>query len=264
LRVALSLEYDGRGFNGWQRQKDVPSVQAAVEAALARIAGHDVTVVCAGRTDTGVHALHQVVHFDTEAVRPLHAWVFGTNTHLPRGVAVVGARPMADDFHARFCAYARRYHYHLANHPVRPAIWDGRVTWECRPLDFDAMADAAGRLVGTHDFSSFRGQGCQAKTPVRDVVESRLSRRGRLVTLEIEANGFLMHMVRNVIGVLVDIGLGRAAPEWIDELLAVRNRAAGGVTAPAAGLYLARIRYPARFDVPGPGPGGELDALLMG
>ena len=263
MRLALSVEYDGRGFNGWQRQKDVPSVQAALESALTAIAGHEVTVVCAGRTDTGVHALHQVVHFDTTANRPTHAWVYGTNTHLPRGVAVTGAVVVAEHFHARFSAVSRRYHYHLLNHPVRPALWGGRVSWECRPLAFERMAAAAADLLGTHDFTAFRGQGCQARTPVREVTLARLSRRGALITLEIEADGFLMHMVRNVVGVLVDIGLGKREPGWVDELLAPRPRSEAGATASAAGLYLARIAYPPRFRVPDAGSGAELDALLL-
>lgn len=263
MRLALNVEYDGRGFCGWQSQKDVPSVQAAVEEALSKIAGHNVRVVCGGRTDTGVHALMQVVHFDTDAARPWRAWVYGTNAQLPAGVAITDAREVPDTFHARFSATARRYHYHILNHPIRSALWRGRMLWECRALDVGRMQAAAQRLIGEHDFSSFRGQGCQARHAIRHVSHCQLLQSGPLLTLEIEANGFLMHMVRNIIGVLRDIGLGRAAPEWVDELLAVRDRSQGGVTAPPDGLYLACIRYPDEFGINAlAGPATELDSLL--
>lgn len=263
MRLALTVEYDGRGFCGWQHQKDVPSVQEAVESALTKIAGHPVRVICGGRTDTGVHALMQVVHFDTDAARPWRAWVYGTNAQLPPGVAITNAREVSTAFHARFSATARRYHYHILNHPIRSALWRGRVLWECRTLDIEAMQDAAARFTGEHDFTSFRGQGCQARHAVRHVSHSRLHQAGSLLTLEIEANGFLMHMVRNIIGVLIDIGLGRAKPDWVDTLLMVRDRRQAGVTAPPDGLYLALIRYPEEFEIqPSVGPGSELDNLL--
>lgn len=262
MRLALTVEYDGRGFCGWQRQKDVPSVQQALEEALSSLANHEIRVICGGRTDTGVHALMQVVHFDTHAVRPWRGWVYGTNTRLPAGVAVTGVQTVPEDFHARFSATSRRYHYHILSHPVRSALWRGRALWECRELDLAAMQDAASRLTGEHDFSSFRGQGCQARHPVRTVTHAKLRRRGHLLTLEIEANAFLMHMVRNIVGVLLDIGLRRAEPGWVDELLRVCDRTQGGVTAPADGLYLAAIRYPERFGVQPCGPAYALDALL--
>ncbi|MEQ8232999.1 MAG: tRNA pseudouridine(38-40) synthase TruA [Gammaproteobacteria bacterium] len=252
MRVALGVEYDGSAFCGWQRQHGVRTVQAELEAALARVADRPVSVVCAGRTDTGVHALYQVVHFDVDVERRPRSWVLGTNTHLPSDVSVVWARAVPDAFHARFSAERRAYHYLISNRQARPGLWRGRVTWECRPLDVARMAEAARALVGEHDFSSFRAKGCQAQHPVRTVYRCEVAARDGLIVLSVEANAFLQHMVRNFAGVLLQIGMGQHPPEWAGEVLAHRQRERGGVTAPPDGLYFAAVRYPAMFALPSP------------
>jgi len=253
VRIALGIEYDGAGFNGWQTQPDGRSVQDALERALAEIAGQPMATICAGRTDAGVHALDQVVHFDTEAQRPLNAWVRGVNRFLPPAVAVRWARTVPDDFHARFGAIARSYDYWILNDPVRAPLSHARSTWIFRPLDVSAMRQAAQLLVGTHDFTSFRSAECQAASPVRELRELTVQRRGRWIRLRATANAFLHHMVRNVAGSLVDVGLGRHPPQWVASVLAARDRAAAAPTLAAAGLYLARVEYDPRFDLPAPG-----------
>ncbi len=253
MRIAIGIEYDGSGFAGWQRQSHARSVQACVEAALARIAGHPVATRCAGRTDAGVHACGQVVHFDTGAARPERAWVLGTNAHLPGDVAVRWARAVEEGFDARFSATARVYRYLILEGPARPALLRHRAAWHHGPrLDEARMAEAARALVGEHDFSAFRAAGCQARHAVRTVARLEVGRAGDVVWLEIEANAFLHHMVRIVAGSLLLVGRGERPVEWIGELLAGRDRAAAGPTAPAAGLYLLGARYPARFGLPGP------------
>lgn len=261
-RWALGIEYDGSAFCGWQRQRHAVSVQACLEAALARVAAHPVTVHCAGRTDTGVHALEQIVHFNTTASRPPRAWIYGTNAHLPATVSVLWACLVPDEFHARFSAVARHYRYLILCTPTRPALWRTRVTWSHQPLDLAAMQRAAAALVGTHDFSSFRAQECQAKSPVRTVYYLELHRHGTLIELRIGADGFLHHMVRNIAGVLLAIGRGAATSEWTQILLAQRERRLGGVTAPAQGLYLARVDYPPRFALPQRIPDEKMIALF--
>ncbi len=251
MRIALGLEYDGSAFAGWQVQEPgVRTVQACVEAALSRIADHPVRLICAGRTDAGVHATAQVVHFDTTARRPLHAWVLGTNSHLPEAVAVRWAREVPEDFHARFSARSRCYRYLILNRPVRPTFLARRVTWTHRPLDEARMAEAARDLVGEHDFSAYRALGCQARSPVRTVHRLEVLRRGELVVLEVEANAFLHHMVRNMAGVLMEIGTGRRPVGWAREVLEGRDRTLGGVTAPPDGLYFVGVRYPERYGLP--------------
>lgn len=256
-RVVLGVEYNGSRYRGWQIQRDpaVPTVQRTLENGLAKIAGHAVATRCAGRTDTGVHATGQVVHFDTVVARPQKAWVFGTNTALPSDVCVRWARELPGDFHARFSAVARRYRYIVFNDSVRPAVHTHQLTWQCLPLDAALMHREALSLLGSHDFSSFRAAGCQSKSAVRDILDIGVSRRGRLVILEICANAFLMHMVRNIAGVLMAVGSGRAGPGWTAEVLAARDRRAGGVTAPAHGLYFVEARYPDRFALPATPPG---------
>ncbi|GIX21377.1 MAG: tRNA pseudouridine synthase A [Gammaproteobacteria bacterium] len=253
MRIALGIEYDGSAYHGWQRQDNAPSVQAVVEAAVGRVADHPVGVVCAGRTDTGVHATGQVVHFDTPARRPLHAWILGCNSHLPDDVCVRWARVVPDDFHARFKAVERAYRYVIHNTPARPALGRGRVTWWIKPLDVERMAAAARALVGRHDFSAFRAAECQAKSPVRTVHELSVRRVGEIIYLDARADGFLHHMVRNIAGVLIEIGAGRRPVEWAAQVLAGRCRAAGGITAPPDGLYLTAVRYPARYGLPAGG-----------
>ncbi|MAR93166.1 MAG: tRNA pseudouridine(38-40) synthase TruA [Pseudomonadota bacterium] len=253
MRVALGVEYDGSDFSGWQRQKhDSQTVQQRLEQALSQVADHPVQVICAGRTDTGVHGVGQVVHFDTPARRQPRGWVFGANAHLPDTIAVRWAQPVSDDFHARFSAIARAYRYVIYNHPVRPALGMQHLTWNYRPLDAPLMHRAAQTLVGEHDFSSFQAQGCQAKSPVRTIHHLKLQRRGHLIVMDIQANAFLQHMVRNIAGVLMAIGCGKAPPGWVEEVLHHRNRTLGGVTAPPFGLYFMAVTYPDAFAIPAP------------
>ncbi len=257
MRFALGLEYDGSAFHGWQRQENIRTVQGCLEQALSRVANQPTEVVVAGRTDAGVHASSegldgQVAHFDTPADRSLRAWVLGGNLYLPADVAICWAKAVPDDFHARFSATSRHYRYWIQNSQTRPALNRARVTWDHRPLELEAMAMAARSLVGTHDFSSYRARGCQAKSPIRtlhrlDVM--RGSQPGSIV-LEVVANAFLQHMVRNLAGVLMTIGAGERPPEWAREVLEQRNRACGGVTAPPNGLYLVGVEYPPEFGIP--------------
>ncbi|MCP5015883.1 MAG: tRNA pseudouridine(38-40) synthase TruA [Ketobacter sp.] len=255
MRVALGVEYDGRHYCGWQRQKHDPqSVQQNLEAALSKVANHPVQVICAGRTDTGVHGVGQVVHFDTESLRKDKGWIFGCNTNLPDSISVRWAKPVSDLFHARFSALSRSYRYVIYNHPVRPALGMQHMTWNFRPLDADLMHDAAQVLVGEHDFSSFQAQGCQAKSPVRTIHHISLYRRGHLIVMDIQANAFLQHMVRNIAGVLMAIGSGKEPLTWIEDVLGHRNRNLGGVTAPPYGLFFMRVGYPEEFNIPEPEP----------
>lgn len=253
MRYALQLEYDGSAFQGWQSQPHGLTVQDHLERALAAIAGGRTPAMAAGRTDTGVHALAQVVHFDTEAERPLQAWVRGVNAHLPPTIAVRWAQPVAADFHARFCALARSYRYILFNHPVRPALGSGRVGWYHRPLDAGAMAEAARRLLGEQDFSSFRAAECQARSPVKTLHQADVTRRGDYVIFEFRAGGFLHHMVRNMVGALLWVGYGKEEPAWMDELLAARNRQLAPPTFMADGLYFTGVDYEARWNLPNGG-----------
>lgn len=253
--IALGVEYRGTDFCGWQLQPGVRTVQGCVEAALARVADHPVRVICAGRTDTGVHALGQVVHFDTTAARPDRAWVFGANAHLPDDISVLWAQKAPEDFHARFSAVRRHYRYVIYNASVRPAVLARRVAWHFRPLDIEPMQAAARHLVGAHDFSSYRSYACQAKHPVRTVHRLDVTREGPFVVLDIVANAFLHHMVRNIAGVLMEIGSGQQAPDWSAEILAARDRTAGGVNAAPDGLYFVNAEYPERFQIPVRPPG---------
>jgi len=250
MRVAVGLEYDGSGFHGWQTQVGVATVQARVEQALSRVADRPVTLVAAGRTDRGVHATCQVAHFDTEVVREMRAWVFGGNVHLPPGVALLWARPVVEEFHARFRALSRRYRYLILNRPVRPGLGSTRLSWYYHPLDAECMARAGQSLVGEHDFSSYRAVGCQAKSPVRTIHSLEVSRRGQCVVIDVHANAFLHHMVRNIAGVLMAIGGGERPEQWAKEVLDYRDRTLGGVTAPPQGLYLVGVTYPAQYGLP--------------
>ncbi len=225
-------------------------MQAAVEAALGFVADHPVAVTCAGRTDTGVHAIGQVLHFDTSSVREQRSWVLGANARLPGDIALRWAREVPDEFHARFSAIQRSYRYFIALEPTRPALLQGRVCWWHQSLDVDAMAQAAQVLLGEHDFSAFRSSECQARSAVRRVDSLSLQRVGRRVTIEISANAFLHHMVRNVVGTLLKVGSGEQGAAWVAEVLAGRNRKQAGVTAPAAGLYLWKVTYPQDAGLP--------------
>ncbi len=250
MRIALGIEYDGTDFMGWQRLSHGPSVQAAVERALSTVADAPIQVTCAGRTDAGVHARCQVVHFDTDAERPMRGWVLGGCANLPTSIAVLWARTVADEFHARHGARARRYRYSILNRPVRAALDARYVTWERNPLDAHAMHEAAQALIGEHDFSAFRAIACQARHPRREVREVRVTREGDRVHVEIEANAFLHHMVRNIVGSLLPVGRGERPGAWVAELLAGRDREVAGPTAPASGLAFIGPRYPATWGLP--------------
>jgi tRNA pseudouridine38-40 synthase len=250
VRIALGIEYDGSSFCGWQTQPAGCAAQDKLEQALAQIAGERVATICAGRTDAGVHALAQVVHFDTAAQRPESAWVRGVNALLPPALAVTWARQVSGEFHARYAARAPCYRYVLLNHPVRPAADCGRAGWFHLPLDLENMRAAARLLLGEHDFSAFRSSECQARSPVRELRQLTIERQGDYVIFEVCANAFLHHMVRNIIGALVYVGKGRHAPGWMGEVLAGRDRTRAAPTFDAAGLYLARVDYDAQWGLP--------------
>ena len=252
MRVALGIEYDGSAFCGWQTQRSKCGVQDHLQAALTHIADEPVEVVCAGRTDAGVHALGQVVHFDTAARRPESAWVRGVNASLPAALAVTWAREVPDDFHARYAARSRAYRYVLLNRPVRPASAHARVGWFHQPLDVGLMREAAQLLVGEHDFSAYRSSECQARSPVRTLHAIRIEREGAYVVFDFSANAFLHHMVRNLMGALVYVGKGRHPPRWVADVLASRDRGAGAPTFDPAGLYLWRVEYEAEWALPQP------------
>ncbi|MGH8211831.1 MAG: tRNA pseudouridine(38-40) synthase TruA [Rhodanobacteraceae bacterium] len=250
MRHALGIEYDGTDFFGWQRLAHGSSIQAEVEAALSFVADHRVEVACAGRTDAGVHARCQVIHFDSDAERDQRAWTLGANSRLPRTVSVLWTQRVRDDFHARFSARARRYRYVIVNRAVRPALEARHVAWERRPLDAQAMHAAAQSLVGEHDFSAFRALACQATHARREVLEISVRREGDHLVLDIEANAFLHHMVRNIAGSLLEVGRGERPVEWIARVLERRDRALAGATAPARGLTFVGPRYPAEWALP--------------
>ncbi|MGH8125002.1 MAG: tRNA pseudouridine(38-40) synthase TruA [Rhodanobacteraceae bacterium] len=250
MRIALGIEYDGTDFFGWQRLSHRPSLQAEVESALSFVADHPVEVTCAGRTDAGVHARCQVVHFDAHATRSPRGWVLGATTRLPSAIAVLWAQSVPGDFSARFSARTRRYRYTILNRPVRPALDARFVAWERVPLDAGAMHSAAQALLGERDFSAFRAASCQAAHARRDVSEIGVRRQDERVIIEIEANAFLHHMVRNIVGSLLEVGRGERPVPWIAELLAARNRDVAGVTAAPQGLTFIGPRYPAQWGLP--------------
>jgi len=250
MRYALGIEYDGSGFFGWQTQRQTPTVQQSLEQALGLVADHPVSVVCAGRTDTGVHAVCQVAHFDSEAARSERSWILGANSNLPEQVSVLWVRAVESSFHARFSAFARSYRYRILNRWIRPALQARRACWHRKPLDAERMHDSAQALLGEHDFSAFRSAGCRASHPVREVQSVAVSRDTDWVNLDITANGFLYHMVRNIAGSLLQVGEGGQATGWVADLLASRDRTQAGVTAPPDGLYFLGARYPAHYGVP--------------
>ena len=253
-RIALGIEYNGSLFNGYQMQAaGTRTVQEELEKALSKVADEPVRLTCAGRTDTGVHATGQVVHFDTAVKRELKAWVLGGNTNLPRDIAIHWGRQVSDDFSARFSAVSRSYRYILFNRSVRPAIFQHNVAWSFERLDADAMHVAAQHLLGEHDFSAFRASQCQAKHPIREMQSISVKREGDYVILDLKANAFLHHMVRNIMGSLMVIGRNEKKTEWMREVLLGQDRKKAGMTASAAGLYLVNVEYPAEHGLPDSG-----------
>jgi tRNA pseudouridine38-40 synthase len=255
-RIALGVEYKGTEFHGFQTQPSgVKTVQQALQKALSKVADEEITLVCAGRTDAGVHATQQVIHFDTSAVRPEKAWVLGTKPHLPDSVIVRWAKNVSPQFHARFSALNRTYRYLLSDASTASALVAHQVTWSSRKLNLDWMREGAKYLIGQQDFTSFRATQCQAKSPVRTIHHLHLVRRGDLIILEVQANAFLHHMVRNIVGVLMTVGTGDKPAEWVAEVLAARDRSKGAVTAKPYGLYLVSVDYPEEFKIPKLSPG---------
>lgn len=250
MKIAIGIEYDGSHFHGWQSQPSGNTVQDHLERALASVAGEQVRLAAAGRTDAGVHAMAQVAHFETAAARPESAWVRGANALLPQAVAVQWAVPVPDDFHARYSAASRSYRYVLYNHPVRPALHHGRVGWFHLPLDLAAMRAAMAHLAGEHDFSAFRSSECQARSPVRALRAWAIDQRGAHFSFEFTANGFLHHMVRNIIGCLVYVGNGKHPPGWLAEVLASGDRRQAAPTFSPDGLYLAAVEYAPGWNLP--------------
>lgn len=250
-RVALCVAYNGYHYYGWQSQKSgLPTVQKYLEKAVSNVANEAIDVTCAGRTDKSVHASYQLVHFDTNAKRSARSWVFGCNTHLPKDISVSWAGNIASDFHARFSATSRRYHYVIYNHPVRPANFSTELTWFHHPLNESDMHQAAQCLVGEHDFTSFRAVGCQSNTPFRHLDFINVSRYGDIVLIDIKGNAFLHHMVRNIAGVLMAIGSGKAPVSWCENVLLAKDRTKASVTASPHGLYLTHVDYPEHFGIP--------------
>lgn len=251
-RIAIGIEYDGTAYNGWQRQRTGLGVQERLEQALSEVANESVEVTCAGRTDAGVHASGQVAHFDTAADRSDRSWLLGANTNLPHDICLTWVMPVGDDFHARFSALARRYRYRILNRLVRSALHRRRAWWVHRQLDHRRMHEAAQALLGQHDFSAFRAAGCQASNAVREVTDIAVTRDGDWVLLDVTANAFLQHMVRNIAGTLVAIGCGDEDVGWAARVLAGRDRCLAGMAAPPHGLTLVQVFYPDLFGIPAP------------
>ena len=250
MRMALGIEYDGTAYNGWQRQRTGTGVQERLEAALSRVADESIEVTCAGRTDTGVDASGQVVHFDTESERSERGWLLGANSNLPDDINVTWATPVADDFHARFSAVARTYRYLVLNRLERSALYRDRAWWVHEPLDAERMHRAAQVLIGEHDFSAFRAAGCQASSATREITAIAVKREDDWIGLEVTANAFLQHMVRNIMGTLAAIGRGDEEEQWIRSVLSSRDRKQGGIAAPPHGLTLVSVKYPDDFAIP--------------
>lgn len=262
-RYAAVVEYNGSYFHGWQKQKhhNEPTIQAALEAAISHVANHSVDISCAGRTDAGVHATRQVIHFDSHAERSNYSWLMGVNTNLPAGVALQWVDEVDAQFHARYKARARRYRYLINNSPAKSALQHDQLTWWRYPLDADKMHQAAQYLLGEHDFSAFRAKDCQAKSPIKTMHRIAVKRWQNLILLELEASAFLYHMVRNIVGVLLPIGEGQQPVEWMDSVLKTKDRKQAGVTAPGQGLYFVGVDYPEPFQHIPCGPYGP--ALLQ-
>jgi len=254
MRFAIGLEYDGSEFLGWQIQRQEPTVQGCLEKAAARVADHETRVTCCGRTDTGVHALGQVAHFDSDASRSERSWMLGLNSRLPAGVSVLWIREVDESFHARFSAFSRSYRYVILNRWIRPALEARRMSWCRAPLDAGRMNEAAQALLGEHDFTSFRAGACQARHAVREIQQVAVTRDGDTVSLDITANGFLYHMVRNIAGSLMWVGQEEKPVNWMKEVLEMKDRARAAPTAPPQGLYFTAARYPEHYDLPSVAP----------
>lgn len=250
MRIALGIEYNGHGFYGWQRQQGLPTIQASLEEALSKVANEPIFLHCAGRTDANVHATGQVVHFDTNAKRHIDAWIYGANVSLNHSISVRWARAVDYHFHARFKATSRRYRYVIYNNPIRPAVLNNRVSWHYYRLDANKMHEAAQCLLGEQNFNSFRSSQCNSKTPNRRIDEVTIKRQGDYILIEIEANAFLHHMVRNIVGSLMKIGSGLREISWMKAVLEAKSRQAAAETAPADGLYLTHVRYPEPYNFP--------------
>jgi tRNA pseudouridine38-40 synthase len=256
MRFALVVEYDGTHYHGWQAQTGLHTIQEAVEKALSKVADEPISIVCAGRTDTGVHATNQVIHFDCNKDRSIRAWIHGANSFLPKDICVKWGKEVPESFHARYGALSRRYRYVIVNSSIRPALLRSNLTWQYRQLDALLMHEAGQLLLGEHDFTSFRSVECQSKTPMRSVHALEVKRVGDLIVIDITANAFLHHMVRNIAGVLMAVGSRKYAPAWAGEVLEAKDRRLGAQTAPAYGLYLVQVNYPKEFSIfqSNPGP----------
>jgi len=250
VRVALGIEYDGTDFSGWQVQPNQRTVQGCLQQALSKVANHEVKVTAAGRTDSGVHALSQVVHFDTSSQRPERNWILGLNTNLPKDINIIWARDVDDEFSARFSALRRSYRYLLINRVSRSAVHANRMWWYFKPLDIQRMQEAANQLVGHHDFSAFRAKDCQAKNTMKTMELIKVSRQGDCIAVDVVAQSFLHHMVRNIVGVLVAIGEGKEPIEWAKQVLDSQDRGQGGITSPPEGLYFMNVEYPEQYSLP--------------
>jgi len=263
-RIVMCLSYNGANYHGWQFQKcGLPTVQQKVQAAISKVANHHVEVVCAGRTDRAVHSSFQVIHFNTQSERTRRSWVFGVNANLPRDISISWAGEVDETFHARFSAISRRYHYQIFNHPIRPANFADEMTWCHEKLDGLKMHEAAQSLVGTHDFTSFRAVGCQAKSPVRTLEFLTVTRYRDILVIDVKGNAFLHHMIRNIAGVLISIGSGEKPVSWCEEVLSFKDRTKGGVTASPRGLFLSNVEYPSKFEIPAFGGAPSLARAMV-
>jgi len=254
IKIALGIEYCGSRYQGWQKQPSDLNIQGRIEQALSVVADAHIEVVCAGRTDAGVHALGQVAHFETTVIRSDRSWVLGANSHLPADIRIHWAQQMSDDFHARFSAIARQYTYILSNSFIRPGVFNQQIAWYFKSLQLKPMQEALQYLRGEHDFSAFRGAFCQAKTTVREIQSFSIEQRNQFFIFTVQANAFLHHMVRNLVGSLIKVGEGSCSPGWIKDVLSSKKRVNAGVTAPAEGLYFMQACYPDRFILPKPQP----------
>lgn len=251
MKLAACVEYDGTDFHGWQTQSSgCRTVQSEIEAAISKVANEPVAATCSGRTDRGVHGYGQIIHFETNAIRDERSWTLGITTNLPRDIGVTWVKPVRDDFNARFSALSRRYRYVIYQSNIRPSILRNRVTWSYRELNAQLMHDGAQYLIGEHDFSSFRAAECQAAHPNREMQFISVKAEGDYIYIDVQANAFLHHMVRNIAGVLIKVGEGKKDPIWVKEVLEAKHRTAADITAPAQGLYFVSVEYPEEFSIP--------------